>query len=254
MLMNDELMMQVFFEIHSELPREGPGSFESTKKAFSMLSELPSQPLILDIGCGPGMQTLDLCELMNGNIVAIDNHEPFLKQLAEKARQRDVANRITIVNADMAALDFKTCAFDLIWAEGSAYITGFENALRMWKPLLKSRGYLAATEVSWINTDPSEELLSFWAEEYPAIRDIDSNLAIVCDAGYDVIGQFVLPESDWWDHYYRPIEPKLFALRDKYKENPEALAVIDLHEREINLYRRYSYYYGYVFYVMQVPP
>ncbi len=52
--------MELFFEIHSGLPREGPGDDASTRKAFSMVPSLPASPLILDIGCGPGMQTLEL--------------------------------------------------------------------------------------------------------------------------------------------------------------------------------------------------
>jgi ubiquinone/menaquinone biosynthesis C-methylase UbiE len=52
--------MNIFFEIHKDLPREGPGDNESTRKAFSMLVDLPAEPDILDIACGPGMQTIEL--------------------------------------------------------------------------------------------------------------------------------------------------------------------------------------------------
>ncbi len=244
--------MQVFFEIHKDLPREGPGDFQSTKKAFSMLVELPRQPLILDIGCGPGMQTLDLIALTDGKIVAVDNHQPFLDQLSKKAAQKGVADRITVVNADMSSLDFEEGTFDLIWAEGSAYTIGFENALRTWKPLLKRPGYLAATEIAWTKPAPPEELKCFWAEEYPPMQDIESNLAAIRRAGYRAIGHFVLPESAWWEHYYTPVEQKLVALREEYKDNPKALAVVEFHQREIDLYRQYSDYYGYFFYVMEV--
>jgi hypothetical protein len=50
----------IFWEIHSELPREGPGDNASTGKAFAMLAELPQAPRVLDVACGPGMQTLEL--------------------------------------------------------------------------------------------------------------------------------------------------------------------------------------------------
>ena len=32
-------------------------------------------------------------------------------------------------------------------------------------------------------------------------------------AGYAPLGYFVLPESDWWDGYYEPIERRLAELR-----------------------------------------
>jgi len=113
--MNEEQMMRIFFEIHSDLPREGPGDRRSTEKALSMLSDLRKNPHILDVGCGPGMQTLDILDLTDGSIVAVDNHQPFLDQLSEKVIQKGIAGRVQIVNADMFSLDFHQATFDLIW-------------------------------------------------------------------------------------------------------------------------------------------
>lgn len=246
--------LEIFFEIHQGLPREGPGDFESTQKAYSLLGDIPPQPLILDLGCGPGMQTLDLLKLSNGTVIAVDNHQPFLDQLQTEAEKQGVLDRVQIVHADMSALKFEKNHFDVIWAEGSAYSIGFENALSSWKPLLKQGGYLAVTEVSWLAPNPPHEVQQFWDAEYPQIQDIESNLAKIQQAGsYQEIGYFVLPESTWWTHYYTPLEPKLKTLSQKYKDNPEKLEVIELHQREIDIYRQYSDYYGYVFYIMQKP-
>jgi ubiquinone/menaquinone biosynthesis C-methylase UbiE len=249
--MNEEKMMQYFFEIHRDLPREGPGDSGSTRRAFSLLTGLPPSPLILDIGCGPGMQTMDLIEMTDGKIVAVDNHQPFLDQLKASAKEKGVADRITAVNADMAALEFEEKSFDLVWAEGSAYIIGFENALCAFKPFLKTPGYLAATEVAWLKPGPPDALKKFWDEEYPAIQDVDSNLSAVQRAGYEVIEYFVLPESAWWNHYYTPMEERLATLRKESGNDTEALAVVELHEREIDMYRSYSDYYGYLFFVLR---
>ena len=41
-------MVNVFFEVHSGLPREGPGDNESTRKAYLMLDDLPEKPRILE--------------------------------------------------------------------------------------------------------------------------------------------------------------------------------------------------------------
>ena len=250
--MNEARMMQVFFEIHSDLPREGPGDRESTEKALSMMSDLKKNPYILDIGCGPGMQTLDILDVINCTVVAVDNHQPFLEQLSEKVKQKGVAGRVQIMNADMSSLGFHQETFDLIWSEGAAYIMGFENALRTWKTFLVKHGYLAVSELTWIRPDPPDEVKRFFDEEYPVMKNIESNLETIRHAGYNVVGHFTLPSSAWWDHYYTPIEKKLPALREKYKDNPEALAVVKLHEVEIDIYRKYSDFYGYGFYVMQI--
>jgi hypothetical protein len=54
---------EIFFEIHRDNPREEPGNFEATRKAYSALSNLPDKPVILDIGCGPGSIRLLECGL-----------------------------------------------------------------------------------------------------------------------------------------------------------------------------------------------
>ena len=48
------MLYEVF---NADLPRLGPGDNRSTKKAFSYLTDLPSNPSFLDVGCGTGMQT-----------------------------------------------------------------------------------------------------------------------------------------------------------------------------------------------------
>ncbi len=43
-------MDKVFWEVHSGLPQEAPGSDEATAKAIAMVGGLPLDPMILDIG------------------------------------------------------------------------------------------------------------------------------------------------------------------------------------------------------------
>ena len=63
-----------FFALHRGLPREAPGSRESTARALALARPLPAAPRVLDIGCGPGMQTIDLAELLpEANVVKAFN-------------------------------------------------------------------------------------------------------------------------------------------------------------------------------------
>ena len=71
-------MEALFYRIYDALPRGGPGNIESTRKAFELLPDLPDKPKILDIGCGKGIQTIELAKISDGRIVAVDNHRPFL--------------------------------------------------------------------------------------------------------------------------------------------------------------------------------
>jgi ubiquinone/menaquinone biosynthesis C-methylase UbiE len=130
---------EVFFEIHTGLLREGPGSRQSTQRAFYSIQGLPPNPTILDIGCGPGADTLQLAELSAGKIYAIDNHRPFIERLEEAAKRRKLKNRVFPLLADMHQLSFKPESFDLLWAEGSIYIIGVEKGLVQWRQLLKKK-------------------------------------------------------------------------------------------------------------------
>jgi SAM-dependent methyltransferase len=243
---------EIFDEIHAGLPRQGPGDDHSTARALARMTALPAYPRILDVGCGPGAQTLILARLTTGTVTAIDNHQPFLNELERRAEFAALADRVEAINADMRALDFPAGAFDIIWAEGSIYVVGLEAGFEAWRSLLKAGGYLAVTELTWLKTDPPSEVRAFWEGNYPSMQDVECNLKMIRGTGCEIIDCFELPETAWWEEYYRPMEERLESLRRKYKSDDEALALIQERRREIDLYQQFSEYYGYVFYISQV--
>ena len=245
--------MDIFFELHRDIPREGPGDNASTHRAWSLLSGLPEQPRLLDVGCGPGMQTLELARLSAGSILAVDTHQPFLDELERQAVQEGVGAKIATLNKSMFELDFEPGSFDVLWSEGAIYIIGFERGLREWKTLLKQGGYLAVTELSWLKPNPPAEIKTYWSENYPGMQFVQENLKIIRGAGYQETGHFPLPESSWWEHYYTPLEKRIAILSETYHADKEAMAFLRESQRESDLYRKYSNWYGYVFYVMQKP-
>jgi SAM-dependent methyltransferase len=250
---NDPKMCDVFFDVHSGLPREGPGNWDCTERALRLAGRLPSSAMVLDIACGPGMQTMDLADLLpDAEIVAVDTHEPFIEEANRRARARGVSDRVKASYGDMAALPFPASSFDLIWCEGAAYIMGVENALRSWRPLLKPGGKLAFSEAVWLLPDPPDEVRQFWSKDYPDMRDLAACRVLVHDCGYDLLGDFVLPERAWWEHYYTPIKRRLAQVAPEYVGDPVAEAVLRECHEEITNYRIYAAYYGYVFLVMSV--
>ncbi len=240
----------IFFELHSNLPREGPGNNASTQKAYEMLNGLPAHPRILDVGCGPGMQTIELAKLSGGTIAAVDTHAPFLAEVQKRAVEAGMQERIRPLQASMFSLPFPEGAFDVIWSEGAIYIMGFEAGLKAWRPFLKTNGYVVVSEVTWLRENPPREIQEFWAANYPEMKTTEQNLELVRQSGYTPVGHFLLPESGWWD-YYLPMEKRISTLRGVYGNEPDALRQLDEAQREIDLYRMYSSTYGYVFYVMQ---
>ena len=131
------MISEFFYELFSNIPRQGPGSNEYTRKAFTSLPNLALQPNILDVGCGSGMQTLELARISEGEIAALDNYQPFLDDLRKHAKSEGLDNKIKILNGSMLELPFAKNTFDLIWSEGAIFIIGFEKGLREWKPLIK---------------------------------------------------------------------------------------------------------------------
>lgn len=249
--MSDSREIEVFFDIHSGLPQEGPGSFESTKRAFELAGSFPERAEVLDVGCGPGRQTMDLARLMPSAVItALDNHAPFLRDVRRKTTDAGVFNRVTAVEGDMNDLPAEPGSLDLIWCEGAAYIMGFRNALESWKPFLKSDGRIALSEAVWLRSDPPAETVESFAE-YPSMRDPQGCHEIVEACGYKLLGDFILPEQDWWN-YYQPMEARLAELREKSANDPAGMTVLDKAQAEIDDYRRNSSWYGYMFLVMAV--
>jgi SAM-dependent methyltransferase len=248
----DPYQRRIFFELHSGLPREGPGSRDCTARALAMAGALPPAPRVLDIACGPGMQTMDLASLLpDAQITAVDLHEPFLQEVRRRAAAAGVAQRVEALRADMAALPFAPGGFDLIWCEGAAYIMGVRDALTAWRPLLRPGGRLALTEAVWLKPGAPEPVQRAFAE-YPAMADLEANRRLVRECGYELLGDFVLPNSAWWDDYYGPKEKRLAGLIPKYAGDPVASAVLQETREELDVHRRYSDYYSYAFLVMGV--
>lgn len=245
--------MSIFRELTEGLPRQAPGSSEATIRALGLARGLPWRPRILDVGCGPGAQTIDLARATGGRVVAVDIRQRFLDELNDRAREAGVLARITAINVSMFEMDFEPESFDLIWSEGAIYIAGFAEGLGGWRRFLKPGGWIAVSELSWLIPDPPAEAAHFWARNYPGMKSIERNCQVIAEAGYIDADGFVLPVQDWWDNYYGPVHARVQKLRAKYAGDSEVLAILEDHQREYDLFRVHSDAYGYVFYVMRKP-
>jgi SAM-dependent methyltransferase len=244
--------MDILYELFEDIPRQGPGSAAATRQAWALLEDVPPEPTLLDIGCGSGMQTLELARLSGGHITALDNHQPFLDALQQRAAGEYLAAHIDTVNCSMDAMDFAPGSFDIIWSEGAIYILGFERGLEVCRPLLKPGGFLVVSHITWFTADPAPELAHFWRAEQVEMHTAEENLQRIAQAGYRCVGYFPLPQDAWWDDFYDLVEQKIALLQQKYRDDPDRLAIVNNQRREIDLYRTYADQYGYMFYVMQV--
>lgn len=246
--MNDK-EFEIFIESHIGLPRQGPGNNDQTKKALDLLkNDIPVNLKILDIGCGAGMQTIELARNLNCKIIAIDIYQQFLDQLNTQAKSENLTHKITTLNQSMFELDFEEESFDIIWSEGSIYLYGFEKGLKDWSKFLKKRGYFAISECSWLVDNVSEKPLKYWNENYPQMKTIKENIEIIKNLGFEVCGHFTLPKEAW-EAYFNPLKINLNQINLKYGQQAEN--VIAEQHFEMDLYQKYSNEYGYEFYVIK---
>ncbi|MBX3730820.1 MAG: class I SAM-dependent methyltransferase [Candidatus Sumerlaeia bacterium] len=243
----------IFMELYESLPRQGPGSNAAAARALALCAGLPPIPAVLDLGCGGGKQTLQLAELLAGTIVAVDSHAPFIGSLRAKVAARGLADRVHPMVGDMSSLDLPPASFDLVWSEGALYCIGLEAALQVCFGLLRPGGYLAFTESVWRREDPPAEVKAMFESEYPTMGWAPDAVKAIRRSGFDLVGQFTLPDEAWWEDFYTPMEARIEELRRKYADDCEALAVVGLLAQEPAMHRAHSSWYAYEFLVARKP-
>ena len=214
-----------------------------------MMPSFPDGPRVLDVGCGPGKQTVELLRSGASTVVALDFLPEMIERVIAEAESAGVSDRLETVVQDMKEMTFPASSFDVIWSEGAIYNVGFEAGLRKFKELVRPGGYVAVSEVVWLKPDPPSEVVDFW-REYPEIDTVAAKLETIKRNGYAVLGHFVLPASAWTDQYYDPMEERIAEKERDWRGIPEAEAVLNEARNEISIFRRYSDYFSYAFFVM----
>jgi len=194
-----------------------------------MLPKL-EKPRILDIGCGSGVPTVELAKLSDGKIIGIDINQSLLDKLNRKIEEEGFSGRVKTMKCSLFEMDFPDESFNIIWAEGSVLIIGFEKALEEWRRLLKPNGFLVV---------------------HDEIKTVSNKLKKIPSCGYKLINHFSLPEDAWWTEYYKPLEPRIKELYMKYKDNLEALKILRKYQNEIDVVKRNPKEHSSAFYVMQ---
>ena len=244
--------MDFFYQLYEVVDRQGPGSRADTCRALQLLPDLPAQLRVLDIGCGCGAQTLVLAEQLEGQIVAVDNHQPFLDRLSNEAEKRELTDKILPQQASMFDLPFATQSFDLLWSEGAIYIVGFAEGLKRWKQLLKPGGFIALTDMVWLQQEPPEEIFKYWQQNNPNMPQLAERLAEADRTGYQLIDHFTVSAAAWSEEYYRPLREQIARMREELAWNETAEKVFAVTEKEAQMYERYGEWYGYQFLLLQV--
>jgi ubiquinone/menaquinone biosynthesis C-methylase UbiE len=215
------------FQAYKDHLREGLVKY--TRKAFRLFPQM-DKPKILDIGCGSGIPTLELARLSQGDIIGIDVDQPALDRFTRKIEESGLAKRVKANECSMLNIDFPDASFDIIWAEGSINVIGFERGLKEWRRLIKTGGFLVVHDDLGGLTEKRKQ---------------------VSRCGYELINYFVLSEDIWWNDYYALLEKKLNEIRTKPTSNQKTIAALSDDQHEIDTFRRDPKRYRSVFLIMR---
>lgn len=247
-------MSRYFFDLFERLPRAGPGNRETTLKAYNMLADIPEKPLLLDIGCGPGAQTLDLARATDARITAFDLHPPFVEKLRSALEREGLQDRVRTVQGDMFKLveQYGEASFDILWSEGALYFMGFEKGLKESFKVLRPGGYIAVSDGCWLEEGVPEEVKDFWGD-YSDATGIPERLEMFERTGFEVVGHFTVPLEAWTVDLYGPMETELGLLEKENASVAEAMDTYSSMRSEIEQLRKFHRWAGYEFFVARKP-
>jgi hypothetical protein len=171
--------------------------------------------------------------------------------LIQKANEEALLDHIVPQNISMLDMDFVDNTFDIIWSEGALYFMGFQNGLKRCHQLLNNDGFLGVTEIVYLVNDPPAPLIQYFEKEYPDIQTVQDRIDLIQNERFLLISNFTLPKSSWLDSFYLPMQEELIRLNKKYQGNEIAAGIFEEMKNEINLYKKFSDYYGYEFFILQ---
>ena len=230
-------------ELYGDLERAGPERLAFVRRAYGYLPGIEN-PVILDAGCGNGDVTIELARLGGGEVIGIDIDEEALGRFEERIRAERLESRVRAVHGSMIDMSLPPGSFDVIWAEGSLHIVGIERGLEALRPFIRPGGVLVMHESAWIESSPPEGIANQWKARFPEIRTIDDFKDWISGFGYDVTAILPLPRDFWGKYYYRPLEQRIERLEEIYRDDNEAIAILERERREVALYERSSRWFG----------
>jgi cyclopropane fatty-acyl-phospholipid synthase-like methyltransferase len=185
-------------------------------------------PRILDVGCGSGIPTVELAKLSNGKVIGIDINQTQLNKLNKRIQTEGLTDRIVAKNCSLLDMELPDEPFDIIWAEGSLHIVGFEKSLKMCGNLLKPQGFLVAHE--WLK----------WTKKLDKAPEL----------GYTLINHFKLPENTWQKDYFEPLQQLVNEWQNK-TNTPESQKLLQQYQNELNAFKRNPKENASAFYIFQ---
>jgi SAM-dependent methyltransferase len=153
-----------------------------------------------------------------------------LRELARKARAAGLSGRVRTVMGSLSQVPFPPESFDIIWAEGSIAVLGFELGLLEWGRLLKRGGFLAVHDEQ---------------------GDVAIKLGQISACGYELLGWFAIGLDIWGKEYFSPLEELIEKTATPPGAESKLLEAVRAARREIEWFKKDPGRSSSVFFVMR---
>ena len=124
---------------------------DAKERSYSLMHVQTGQR-VLDVGCGPGTDTLPLAHLVGstGEVVGVDTDADMIAQANLSAASAGVASWVTHQQADTMALPFETASFDACRCERMLqHVMHPDQAVSEMVRVTKPDGWVVAGEPDW---------------------------------------------------------------------------------------------------------
>lgn len=139
----------------SQLLRTLAELLNRTKQRSYALMQLQPFDKVLDIGCGPGTDTIPLAQLIGpkGQVVGVDHDEAMIAEAGQRAEQAGVSTWVKHTRADVTSLPFESDRFDSSRSERLfQHLLNPEQALSEMTRVTKRGGRLVVLDTDWGTT------------------------------------------------------------------------------------------------------
>lgn len=118
------------------------------------LMQITADSQLLDVGCGPGIDTIPLSKYIDetGQIIGVDNDPAMIKKASLEIYQTNLTKRITYVQGSAQALPFSDSQFDRIRAERLFQVLPKSHskiAFAEMDRVLKGKGRVVLVDTDW---------------------------------------------------------------------------------------------------------
>lgn len=192
----------------------------------------------LDLACGKAEMLCRWAQKYNISGVGVDISTVFLDAARKRAKELNVANKLTFIQSDAGKYPQATHDFDIVSCIGATWIgNGLLGTLELLKLSLKAGGLILVGEPYWIEPPPEAAYAAEGVDKNDYVS-LDGTLDRFESMGMNLV-EMVLANQDSWDRYEAP---QWMAVNDYLNANPDDSDASTLREWINNNRRAYLQY------------